>query len=142
MIGQLVGHYKVIRKIGDGGMGSVFEAEHETIGRHVAIKILRSEYSKDAKLVQRFFNEARAVNIVTHPGIVGSFDYGQLENGTAYIVMEFVEGESLSARLKRRGLLGMDALRIVRQIAATLAAAHAKGIIHRGRNPGDFSTRN
>lgn len=136
MIGKLVGHYKVVRKIGEGGMGSVWEGLHEGIGRRVAIKILRAEYSKEANLVTRFFNEARAVNIVSHPGIVGSFDYGQLQDGTAYIVMEYIDGETLSARIKRvRGSLGPDALRIGRQIAATLAAAHAKGIIHRDMKP-------
>jgi hypothetical protein len=136
MIGTLVGHYKVVRKIGDGGMGSVFEAVHEGIGRRVAIKVLRTEYSREANLVARFFNEARAVNIVSHPGIVGSFDYGQLPDGTAYIVMEYVEGESLAGRLKRlRAPLGPDSLRIGRQLAATLAAAHAKGIIHRDLKP-------
>ena len=136
MIGQLVGHYKVVRKIGDGGMGSVFEAVHEGIGRHVAIKVLRPQYSKDSLIVTRFFNEARAVNIVTHPGIVGSFDYGQLPDGTAYIVMEYCDGESLSARIKRtRGPFGPDALRIGRQIAAALAAAHGKGIVHRDLKP-------
>jgi serine/threonine-protein kinase len=136
MIGKLVGHYKVVRKIGEGGMGSVWEGLHEGIGRRVAVKILRAEYSKESKLVTRFFNEARAVNIVSHPGIVGSFDYGQLDDGTAYIVMEYIDGETLSARIKRiRGSLGPDALRIARQIAATLAAAHAKGIIHRDMKP-------
>ena len=136
MIGQLVGHYKVVRKIGDGGMGSVFEAVHEGIGRHVAIKVLRPQYSKDSLIVTRFFNEARAVNIVTHPGIVGSFDYGQLPDGTAYIVMEYCDGESLSGRIKRlRGPFGPDALRIGRQIAAALAAAHGKGIVHRDLKP-------
>ena len=80
----------------------------------------------------RFFNEARAVNIVSHPGVVGSFDYGEMPDGTAYIVMEYLEGESLSARIKRTaGPFGFDALRIGRQIGAALAAAHSKGIIHR-----------
>lgn len=132
MIGQLVGHYKVVRKIGDGGMGSVFEAKHEAIGRRVAIKVLKPQFSKDKNVVTRFFNEARAVNIVSHPGVVGSFDYGELPDGTAYIVMEYLEGETLSSRIKRKTEpMGFDALRIGRQIGAALAAAHTKGIIHR-----------
>ena len=136
MIGQIVGNYKVVRKIGDGGMGSVYEAVHESIGRRVAIKVLRSIYSKDQTVVTRFFNEARAVNIVTHPGIVGSFDYGQLADGTAYIVMEYLEGETLSSRIKRLARpFGPDALRVGRQIASGLAAAHAKGIVHRDLKP-------
>ena len=139
MIGQVIGHYKVVRKVGDGGMGSVYEAVHESIGRRVAIKILRETYSKNEQVVARFFNEARAVNIVTHPGIVGSFDYGQLPDGAAYIVMEFVDGETLSARIKKfrsqKQNLGLDGLRIGRQIAAALTAAHGKGIIHRDLKP-------
>jgi len=136
MIGQLVGHYKVTRKIGDGGMGSVFEAVHETIGRRVAIKVLKPQFSKDKNVVTRFFNEARAVNIVSHPGVVGSFDYGEMPDGTAYIVMEYLEGEALSSRIKRTaGPFGFDALRIGRQIGAALAAAHSKGIIHRDLKP-------
>ncbi|MFO0574042.1 MAG: serine/threonine-protein kinase [Polyangia bacterium] len=137
MIGQLINHYKVVRKIGEGGMGSVWEGLHESIGRRVAIKVLRPGYSKDPKVVERFFNEAKAVNIVAHPGVVGSFDYGQLPDGTAYIIMEFLDGESLSARMKRlRGpMLGPDALRVGRQIASALAAAHQKGIIHRDLKP-------
>ena len=137
MIGQLVGHYKVVRKIGEGGMGSVWEAVHESIGRRVAIKVLRAQFSKEQGVVARFFNEAKAVNIVAHPGVVGSFDYGQLPDGTAYIVMEFLDGEALSARMKRlrAPMLGSDALRIGRQIASALAAAHVKGIIHRDLKP-------
>ena len=143
MIGQLVGHYKVVRKIGDGGMGSVFEAVHETIGRRVAIKVLKPQYSKDKNVVTRFFNEARAVNIVSHPGVVGSFDYGEMPDGTAYIVMEYLEGESLSSRIKRTaGPMGFDALRIGRQIGAALAAAHSKGIIHRESTPPSIPSRN
>ena len=107
MIGQPVGHYKVVRKIGDGGMGSVFEAVHETIGRRVAIKVLKPQYSKDKNVVTRFFNEARAVNIVSHPGVVGSFDYGEMPDGTAYIVMEYLEGESLVTDQADRGTDGL-----------------------------------
>ncbi len=135
MVGQLIGKYRVVRKIGEGGMGSVFEAVHETIGRRAAVKVLRSMYSNEPSLVARFFNEARAVNVVQHPGIVGSFDYGQLDNGSAYIVMEYVDGESLAARLHRIPRLGEGALRLGRQIAAALAAAHEKGIVHRDLKP-------
>ena len=98
--------------------------------------MLKPQYSKDKNVVTRFFNEARAVNIVSHPGVVGSFDYGEMPDGTAYIVMEYLEGESLSSRIKRTaGPMGFDALRIGRQIGAALAAAHSKGIIHRDLKP-------
>ncbi|MCS6915100.1 MAG: serine/threonine-protein kinase [Myxococcales bacterium] len=135
MVGETISKYKIVRKIGDGGMGSVFEAVHESIGRRAAVKILHPKYSKDPTVVARFFNEARAVNIVQHPGIVGVFDYGTLPDQTAYIIMEYLDGESLHARLKRLGRLGPDALRLARQIAGTLAAAHARGIIHRDLKP-------
>ena len=93
---------------------------------------VRGKRSRSTAVDARFFNEARAVNIVSHPGVVGSFDYGEMPDGTAYIVMEYLEGESLSARIKRTaGPFGFDALRIGRQIGAALAAAHSKGIIHR-----------
>jgi serine/threonine protein kinase len=142
MIGQLVGHYKVVRKIGDGGMGSVFEAVHESIGRNAAIKVLHPRFSTNEQVVTRFFNEARAVNIVNHPGIVGCFDFGQLADGTAYIVMEYLDGETLSARINRiNGPLGADGLRIGRQIAAALAAAHGKGSIHRDPKPSSRNPR-
>jgi serine/threonine-protein kinase len=136
MIGQLIGNYRVVRQLGQGGMGTVYEAVHERIERRAAIKVLRPEISQDRQVAQRFFNEARAVNIVDHPGMVEIFDFGQLEDGTAYIVMELLKGESLSGRLKRLGTsLGADALRLTRQVAAALAAAHAKGIIHRDLKP-------
>jgi tRNA A-37 threonylcarbamoyl transferase component Bud32 len=136
MIGQLIGNYRVVRQLGQGGMGTVYEAVHEKIERRAAIKVLRPEISQDRQVAQRFFNEARAVNIVDHPGMVEVFDFGQLDDGTAYIVMELLKGESLAGRLKRTGAsLGADALRLTRQVAAALAAAHAKGIIHRDLKP-------
>ena len=136
MVHERIGSYRIIRLLGEGGMGLVYEGVRDDIGGRAAIKILRAEFARNADVAGRFLNEARAVNIVSHPGIVGSFDYGQLPDGTAYIVMEFVEGESLSGRIKRmRNGLGPDALRIARQIAATLAAAHTKGIIHRDLKP-------
>lgn len=117
-------------------MGAVFEAEHTSIARHVAIKVLHPEYAVRQELVQRFFNEARAVNLVEHPGLVQISDYGQAEDGTAYIVMELLRGEPLSKRLHRsRALSVADTLRLGRQIAATLSAVHAKGIVHRDLKP-------
>ena len=103
-----------------------------------AIKVLLPEVSKDADMAARFFNEARAVNIIRHPGIVSVSDLGQLPDGSAYIVMEYLEGESLRTRLAR-GLLKSSGLRLVRQIAAALAAAHSKGIIHRAQWQSLFS---
>lgn len=135
-IGQRIGNYRVRRKLGQGGMGVVFEAVHEEIGRRAAIKILLEEFGRDQQSVQRFFNEARAVNIIEHPGLVGIFESGRLEDGSAYIVMEYLDGELLGARLKRLEVLGVAAtLSLGRQIASALAAAHQKGIVHRDLKP-------
>jgi serine/threonine-protein kinase len=140
--GERVGKYRIVRRLGLGGMGAVFEAVHEQIRSRVAIKVLYPHYSENPQMVARFFNEARAVNIVRHPSIVSSFEVGHLQSGaaagSAYIVMEYLDGESLAARLKRLGgPLGADTLRISRQIAAALATAHSWGVIHRDLKPGN-----
>ena len=133
MTGQTIGPYRVLREVGKGGMGAVYEAIHPQIERKVAIKVLHPEYAVNQSVVQRFFNEARAVNIVNHPSVVQISEFGQQPDGMAYIVMEFLEGESLGARMKRFGgkLSIADTLRLTRQVAAALAAAHAKNIVHR-----------
>lgn len=117
-------------------MGEVFLAEHTLLGRRAAIKVLHAERSESRESVERFFNEARATSAVSDPGIVQVFDFGIAPDKTAFIVMEFLEGEQLSHRLHRLGALPPgDALRIVRQVAGSLAAAHAAGIIHRDLKP-------
>lgn len=137
MIGTTIGPYRVVRKLGAGGMGAVFEAVHRTIQHRVCIKVLHPEYAKNAEFAQRFFNEARAVNLADHPGLVQVSDYGHLPDGTAYIVMELVKGETLSQRLRDLGgsMPVCDVLRIGLQIADSLAAAHAKNIVHRDLKP-------
>src|SRR5438105_3219147 len=92
-----IGPYRIIGKLGEGGMGEVFEALHNTLGRRVAIKVLHPEYSQKPDVVRRFFNEARAVNQIEHPGIIQVHDFGELPDQTAYIIMEFLRGESLGA---------------------------------------------
>jgi serine/threonine protein kinase len=130
------GAYRVLGKLGEGGMGAVFLAEHSLIGRRAAIKVLRAERNVQRDNVERFFNEARATSAVVDPGIVQVFDFGVTEDNTAYIVMEYLEGEVLQQRLRRlERLAPLDALRIVRQVAGSLAAAHAAGIIHRDLKP-------
>lgn len=135
-VGQLIGNYKIVRRIGAGGMGEVYEAIHQQIGTRAAIKVLLPTHSQNAEMLNRFFNEARAVNIVGHPGLVRIFECGRLPDGAAYIVMEFLEGESLRARLRRvGGRLDGSSFLIARQIANALAATHAKKIIHRDLKP-------
>src|SRR4051794_9158945 len=94
-----VGPYKILRKVGEGGMGTVFEAMHQSIERRVAIKLLHPEFAQNAEVTARFFNEARAVNLIEHPSLVQISDLGQLPDGTAFLVMEMLHGETLSARI-------------------------------------------
>jgi hypothetical protein len=134
--GATVGGYRVMKQIGAGGMGAVWLAEHVALGRRAALKVLHAEYSNRPDVVQRFFNEARAATAIADPGIVQIFDFGHHTDGSAYIVMELLDGEPLDRRLGRVGALDvMVALRIMRQVASTLGAAHARGIIHRDLKP-------
>ena len=117
-------------------MGSVWLAEHVMLGRRAAIKVLHPSFTTRAEIVARFFNEARAATAISDPGIVQIFDFGHHTDGSAYIVMELLEGEPLDVRLARFGRLPVpDALRIMRQVSASLGAAHARGIIHRDLKP-------
>jgi len=136
MTGRELGSYRIVNRIGAGGMGEVWLAEHVALGRRAAVKVLHPQFSTRADIVTRFFNEARAATAISDPGIVQIFDFGQAGDGSAYIVMELLEGEALDARLARLGTLPVsDALRIMRQVATSLGAAHARGIIHRDLKP-------
>ncbi|MCE9579867.1 MAG: protein kinase [Deltaproteobacteria bacterium] len=136
MEGVTIGTYRVLRKLGEGGMGAVYVAEHTLLGRKAAIKVLLPMLSANQPIVQRFFNEARAVTSIADPGIVQVFDFGYHTDGSAYIVMELLEGETMDARLRRiRRFAPTDALRLMRQAASSLSAAHAKGIVHRDLKP-------
>ena len=135
MLGQILGNHRIVRKLGEGGMGAVYLGEHCLLGRPAAIKVLHPSLSDRPDVVARFFNEARAATAIVDPGIVAVFDFGHHSDGSAFLVMEFLHGESLDARLARGPLPMRDALRLARQIATTLAAAHAKGIVHRDLKP-------
>lgn len=132
-----IGPYKVVRKLGEGGMGAVFQAVNEAIERQVAIKVLHPEFAKVPEFTTRFFNEARAVNRIDHPGVVQIGDFGQLPDGTAYIVMEFLKGESMADKLEKASgpLTLAAALNYGSQLAETLSIAHSKGIVHRDIKP-------
>ena len=116
-------------------MGVVYEAVREDIAARAALKLLRPEFAVNAEISARFFNEARAANLIAHPGIVRVFDYGH-ESGAAYLAMEFLEGESLWTRMERRRKLSAEeVIRLGRQVASALAAAHEKQIVHRDLKP-------
>jgi serine/threonine-protein kinase len=134
--GAIVGSYRVLRKLGRGGMGAVFAGEHTLLGRKAALKVLLPTLSADPELVQRLFNEARAVTLIADPGIVQVFDFGYHTDGSAYIVMELLEGETVERRCQRIGRFPpVGALRLIRQVCTSLRAAHAKGIVHRDLKP-------
>jgi eukaryotic-like serine/threonine-protein kinase len=136
VIGEIVGNFRVIGKLGKGGMGEVWLGEHKEIKTKVAIKMLAEDISTDRQHVDRFFNEAVAVSKIKHAGIVKIFDVGYHERGNAYLIMELLEGESLGARIKRIGRLPIKQVaEIGRQIASVLDATHAEGIIHRDLKP-------
>jgi len=133
---QQLGSYRLVRMLGEGGMGLVYEAVHSSIGHRVAIKLLHERLTRDQDIVERFTNEAKAAALIHHPGIVTVFEFSLNERGQAFLVMEFLEGECLAARLERLGRLPVaSALRIVRQAASALTAAHEKGIVHRDLKP-------
>jgi len=136
MVGQVFGSYRIVSELGSGGMGWVFLAEHTMLGSHAAIKVLRAEHSQQQQVVQRFFDEARAATRVADPGIVTVLDFGWHPTGAAYLVMEHLNGETLSRRVRRAGYLPpAQALAILRQCAIAMAAAHARGIVHRDLKP-------
>lgn len=137
-IGQVVlGRYRLVRVLGEGAMGQVYEGEQPmgAASRRVAVKALHAALGRDAALVERFRRECELVIQLEHPNTIRFLDYGQLPDGRAAIVMEYIDGETLSDRL-RHGPLAADAIdRIVLQIAASLNEAHARGIIHRDLKP-------
>ena len=139
MIGSKLGDYEILRLIGKGGMGAVYEALKPSINRRVAIKLLLPEYAEREDVVRRFINEARAVNTINHPGVVQIFDVGKSTAGSLYLVMEYLDGETLSERLQQnRGRLPqMETITVGWQLAGALAAAHAKSIVHRDLKPGN-----
>ena len=134
--GDKVGEYVVSDKIGEGGFGSVFRAEHPLIGKQVAIKVLNRQYSSDPAMVQRFVAEARAVNQIRHRNIIDIFGFGQLPDGRHYYVMELLDGRPLDQYVQERGRIPLaEAVPILRAVARALDAAHAKGIAHRDLKP-------
>ncbi|MDB4958628.1 MAG: serine/threonine protein kinase, partial [Myxococcales bacterium] len=134
--GTLIGSYRILDLLGEGGMGRIYVAEHVKLGRRVAIKMLRAELVSNSVAVARFFAEARAVNRISHENIVEITDFLEQPGGDNCIVMELLKGEDLSQRLLRKQTMPLSrVLDIAAQTASALAAVHQAGIIHRDLKP-------
>ena len=136
MLGQIVGKYRIVEEIAEGGMGMVYRAEHTVLGSPAAVKVVLPQFTIDPAVVDRFFTEARATSAIRHVGIVEVFDFGMLPGGRAYIAMELLRGESLGEHLDRRKLLAPAmAVNIAAQMLGALDAAHVIGVVHRDIKP-------
>ena len=147
LLGQTIGNYLVIQKLGEGGMGAVYLAEHPKIGKKVALKVLHAEFSSNEEVTQRFFNEARAVNDIGHPNIVDVIDYGVIQaagrDQLVYFIMEYLQGATLSQLIRSQAPLPPErSFGIAIQIADALAASHRQGIVHRDLKPDNVMLQN
>ncbi len=132
----LSGQFRIVERIGSGGMGAVYKAQQPSMDRHVAVKILHSKFTNRKDLVSRFSREARAMSHLTHPNTAKVFLYGQLEDGSCYIVMEYLEGKNLGQMVRHEGPMEPTrAIGILLQACAALQEAHEKGIVHRDLKP-------
>ena len=135
-VGEVIGNYRIIERLGEGGMGTVFAVEHVVLGRPYALKVLRSPvFARDTTASARFLREARAAARVRHPNIGDVFDFGHLQDGRPYFVMEKIDGESLADRVALGPFEVNDALIVGRQLADALAAVHDRGVVHADVTP-------
>ena len=135
-VGQTVGNYKITARLGEGGMGTVFLAQHPVIGSKVALKAVHPNLARSPEVVSRFVNEAKAVNRIGHDHIVDIHDFGTTPAGDLYFIMEYLHGEMLSERRDRQVAFSpAEALNIAAQIADALHASHEQGVIHRDLKP-------
>jgi hypothetical protein len=143
VLGEILdGRYRVLRQLGEGGMGVVYLVEHIHLGRKEALKVLHASLASDPQLVARFRREARAINRLQHPSIVSVHDFGQLPEDRFYLAMEYVEGEDLATVLAREQRLPPQrVLHLMRQLAEAVAHAHSRGVVHRDLKPENLLLR-
>src|SRR5437763_13486190 len=140
MIGETISHYRIIKKLGEGGMGVVYLAEDVLLQRRVAIKTLNSKRgSGDQHFRARFLREARAISALSHQHIANIYDYGETTEGQPYIVMELVEGKTLVDLMRDESLTIPRSIEIVKQVAEALSEAHHRGIVHRDIKPSNIA---
>jgi tRNA A-37 threonylcarbamoyl transferase component Bud32 len=140
MIGMVLdGTYRVVERIGAGAMGEVYLVEHVHIGRREAIKVLRPEMARDPRLASRFRREARAINRLRHPNIIGIYDFGQLPDGRLYLTMEYAAGATLDVPLAREGRFDVArTVHLLHQLASAIDHAHGQGVVHRDLKPSNL----
>jgi len=138
VIGKTTSHYRILEKLGEGGMGAVYKAEDTKLKRTVAIKFLPPEVTSDPEARERFVREAQAASSLDHPNVCTVHEIDSTADGQMFIVMACCEGESLKDRLQRGRLALREAVDIAAQAARGLARAHAKGIVHRDVKPGNI----
>src|SRR5437762_2998095 len=140
LVGQTIGHYKISKRIGSGGMGEVYLATDITAGREAALKLLPTRFTSDAERLKRFQQEERALVGLNHPNILTVYEIGE-DHSTHYIASELIEGETLRQRLARGSMELSEAIDVAIQVASALAAAHEAGIVHRDINPRNIMLR-
>jgi serine/threonine protein kinase len=139
--GENIGPYRIIAQLGQGGMATVFKAYHAALDRYVALKVLHPAFFEDQSFIGRFQREARVVAKLDHPNIVPIYDYSEAER-RPYLVMKYIEGETLKARLARGSLNANEINQVVDSVGSALAYAHEKGILHRDIKPSNVLIQN